>query len=110
MSIIFVKSSDKTEFEAPKTSLDSTGYYTYEMAALQHPIVYYVEAEDVRSELFTVEVTDRPVIKRFDLTITPPSYSRMPQVKQEDNGNVTSLIGTSIDINVYASKPLKKAY
>jgi hypothetical protein len=107
---LYTKQNDKTDFEQQKITKDSTGTYTYEVNAVQNSFSYYVQAEDVTSGQFQIEVSDRPVIKRFDIIVTPPAYSRMPQITQQDNGNITSLIGSTVEINVSASKRVNKAF
>jgi hypothetical protein len=54
-------------------------------------------------------VIDPPIIKTFDLTITPPAYSRLPQIEQKDNGNIASLMGSNVEINLLSTKELKSA-
>jgi hypothetical protein len=76
-----------------KILADSTGKYNFDIHAVRQSFRYYAQAENIKSEEYTIEVIDRPIIKTFDLTITPPAYTRLPQIEQKDNGNITSLNG-----------------
>lgn len=103
------KDIDETDFNKQKLADDSLGNYIFERRSVRHTFTYYVTAENISSDEFTIKVIDRPAIKSLEVTITSPSYSKTPPVQQRDNGNVNALIGSSINMEVIASKELSKA-
>lgn len=104
-----VKSMEETEFNHEQLTADSTGEYRYQIFSVRNSFEYFVKAEEVESNLFTVTVIDRPVISSFEVTVSPPSYSGLPEIKQKDNGNITSLRGSRVSISLRSSKKLKGA-
>jgi len=104
-----IKYEEQTDFTVQKILADSTGKYNFDIKAVRQSFRYYAQAENIKSEEYTIEVIDRPIIKTFDLTITPPAYSRLPQIDQKDNGNITSLTGSYVDIGLTSTKELKSA-
>jgi hypothetical protein len=104
-----IKYDDQTDFVPQKVSEDSTGYYNFDIHAIRQSFKYYAQAENLKSEEFTINVIDRPIIKTLDLTITPPAYSRQPQIIQKDNGNIISLAGSYVGFDLTSTKGLKSA-
>ena len=104
-----IKYEEQTDFTVQKIIADSTGRYNFDIHAVRQSFKYYAQAENLKSEVFTIEVIDRPIIKTFDLTISPPAYSKLPQMQQRDNGNVTSLLGSYVDFDLTSTKELKSA-
>jgi hypothetical protein len=104
-----IKYEEQTDFTYQKIAADSTGSYNFDIHVVRQSFRYYAQAENIKSEEYTIEVIDRPIIKTFDLTITPPAYSRLPQIQQKDNGNIASLTGSYVDINLSSTKELKSA-
>jgi hypothetical protein len=113
---IAVKSSDQTNFELQqlyagtlKGKNDTLESFHYEMPAVRSSFEYYATAENIKSEFYQIEVIDRPVIKTFDVSIISPSYSKIPPTEQKDDGNVTSLLGTTVELKITSTKNLKNA-
>lgn len=104
-----VKDIDQTNFELQKLSADSLGNYIFERRSIRNTFNYYATAENISSDEFKIEVIDRPVIKSLDLSVISPGYSKIPSVQQKDNGNVTALLGSTINLEVSSSKLLSKA-
>ena len=105
----FTRSEDQAEYTSKKLTIDSLGYYNYTFMSVNNSFEYYVSAEKMFSETFTISVLNRPIISNFDVTITPPSYSHLPEQIQKDNGNISALFGSKIRINLNLSLELLKA-
>lgn len=103
------KSSDQTDFEFQKLTADSLGNYKYEVNSVRNSFKYFATAEDVNSDEYNVEVIDRPIIKTLDLTVTSPAYSKIQPVEQKDNGNITALVGSNVDLKITSTKELNNA-
>ncbi len=104
-----VKNSDETNFSKQQLAADTLGDYHFIMPAVRTSFKYFASAENINSDVYVIEVIDRPIIKTMDLTITSPAYSKIPQAQQNDNGNVTALLGSKVELKISATKNLKKA-
>lgn len=103
------KTVEQTEFESQKLSSDSDGVYNFPMKAIRSSTKYYASAENISSEVYDINVIDPPIIKTLDVTVIPPGYSKLPTSVQTDNGNVTGLPGTTVNILISSTKNLKDA-
>ena len=109
-SITFMsKTKEHAGYETTRVFPDSAGRFVNKLTSLNSSLKYYVEAEDVQSDTYEITVIDRPIISKFEITINPPSYSRLPKVTQKDNGSAEVLPGTSIDFAIESTKPLQSA-
>jgi hypothetical protein len=100
---------EDAEFSFQKLVQDSSGTFNLEMNSVKSSFKYFAEAEGVRSDLFEIKVIDRPVVKTLELEIIPPSYTNIPKTVQKDNGNIQSLVGSRVIINLSSTKKLKEA-
>ncbi len=103
------KSEEQTEFTEKKLLPDSSGSFTYEATSVKSSFEYFASAEDITSETYKISVINRPIITHFELIITPPAYSRLPEQTQKDNGNIIALLGSKIKLTLNSSRELSKA-
>jgi len=88
----------------------NTSVFRDSIPNIKSTMEYYVEAEDIQSEKFTISVVDRPLIRSFRIHLQYPSYTRLPvQWLDENIGDVTALTGTIVSMNVSSSKDLAAA-
>lgn len=106
---LLTKSEEESEYKEERLLPDSTGEFKHTINTVRASFAYYAQADDIRSGLYKVSVIDRPIVSAFDITVSPPSYSKLPRIVQKDNGNVTSLVGSRINLDLTASKELKNA-
>jgi hypothetical protein len=106
---IAVKDEDRTDFDYIELKEDSLGNYNFERRAVRASFNYFAAAGNVESDTYLASVIDRPVIKTLDLTLTPPAYSKMPVIRQKDNGNITGLPGSNVSISLSSTKYLTRA-
>ena len=107
--IWLLKDIDQTNFDLQKLTADSLGNYNFEKRSIRNTFDYYATAENISSDEFKIEVIDRPIIKSLDISINSPSYSKIPTTQQKDNGNITALLGSMVNLAVSSSKELSKA-
>ena len=105
-----VRNSDETGFENRQIFPDSSGIYNYEIPSVRSSFKYYAAAGDIKSETYSVNVIDRPVVKSINLDIYSPAYSSIPKVEQKDNGNISALKGSFVNLSLSSTKLLKKAW
>jgi len=73
-------------------------------------LAYSVEAGRLASDLYLVEVVERPYVTGIRLDLTYPSYTGLPaRTVDENNGDITAVKGTSVRVTMTASKPLREA-
>ncbi len=71
---------------------------------------YYVAAGDGRSRTYHVEVVKRPQIAHLSVAYQlPPCAARPPQPAAESNGELTGIAGTTVTLEVKATKSLREA-
>ena len=104
-----MRNEEDAEFIEQKLFHDSSGTFNLEINSVKSSFKYFAEAEGVTSNLFEIRVIDRPVVKTLEIEIIPPSYSNIPKTVQKDNGNIQSLIGTRVVINLSSTKNLKES-
>jgi len=101
---IGIKYSEQTDYEYKNLSTDSNGLYSFCIPSVRNSFDYFIKAEDIVSNNFKITVIDRPIIKKLDLTVTPPSYSKLPMINQQDNGNFSTLVGSQAQFFVTTTK------
>ncbi len=106
---LMYKDISQTDFTGESITPDSMGVFRYTLHSVRNPLSYYVTAEDIESERYTVEVTDLPVIRSFTVSVTPPGYSRLQGYELTDNGNITGLAGSTVRVRLRANKDLSAA-
>lgn len=104
-----IKESDQTKFEMQNLTVDSTKIYNYRIKSARSSFKYFVAADNVNSDQYTVDVIDPPIIKTLDVKISPPVYSGIKQVEQKDNGNISALKGSSVNMRISSTKELTNA-
>ncbi|MFB3903021.1 MAG: DUF4175 family protein [Acidobacteriota bacterium] len=67
---------------------------------LKEKVHYYVQAGNVRSREFTIEVRDVPQVERVNLLYHYPQYTGLPDRKEEDTGDIAALQGTRVEVEV----------
>jgi hypothetical protein len=83
--------------------------FVYLLVDVQSSLRYCVEARGVRSETHVLRVTDRPGVERIDLTYNFPSYAGMKPQVVENEGDISALKGTRVDLNVHLTQPADSA-
>ncbi|MDP1995249.1 MAG: hypothetical protein Q8K40_08400, partial [Ignavibacteria bacterium] len=107
---LFYKDETEAKFKSENLSADSTGKFSFLFSGIRNRTEYYCSAEEIESEKFVIEVVDKPVLQSFSVTVTPPAYSKLPVMQMQDNGNITTLFGSTVSLRLQASKFMKKAF
>ncbi len=106
----FYKDETEAKFKSENLSADSTGKFSFLFPGIRNRTEYYCSAEGIESEKYIIEVVDKPVLQSFSLTVTPPAYSKLPVMQMQDNGNISTLFGSTVSLRLQASKLLKSAF
>lgn len=104
-----IKHEDETDFNAVRLFPDSTGNFEFNVNAVRNSFKYFASAENINSDQYDIDVINPPIIKTLHVIVNSPSYSKIPDVELRDNGNVTALVGSKINLNITSTKELKFA-
>lgn len=105
---LFFRADSATDWVALPMVRDSApGTFTSRLLDLTAPTEYYAEAQDVRSAVYRLAVTDLPAVRRLALELRYPAYTGLPPERIEDGGDVAALVGTTVVVRVEASRPVR---
>jgi len=107
--LLVTRKEEEAEFQKDELKADSVGNYFYKISSVKSSFKYFAEADGFSSNSYQITVIDRPIIKTLDLEIVSPSYSKIPKIVQKDNGNIQSLVGSSVLFNLSSTKKIKEA-
>jgi hypothetical protein len=109
ITIAFRRRGD-IEYEERVLRADEGGEFRHQFPPVTETTEYFVHARGVRTDDYTLTVSDRPLIRMLRVTVSPPAYSRLPERQQDDNvGDVAALRGARIRFDVEANKVLRSA-
>ena len=104
-----VKSEAQTDFKPERLTADSSGVFEYTINSIRSSVDYYAYSGDISSRIYRIEVSDKPLIKNLEITVTPPAYTGLPEITQTDNGNISAIMGSRAYIRISSNKELRKA-
>lgn len=107
---ILTKKEDQPSFVEQNVFPDTNGVFSLRLNSLKKSLEYYAESENVLSEIFSINVIDKPIVSYLNIDITPPKYSGLKKYSQRDNGNINSLIGSKVDVQIKSSKALASGH
>ena len=68
--------------------------FRFSIFNIQDSMEYFVESNNIRSEVFKLNVVDLPFVKQLDLTLNFPAFTNLPTKTVEDGGDIAALKGT----------------
>lgn len=80
--------------------------FEFTFFSVREPLEYYVSAANVRSETFTINVVDLPVIERLTLTYQYPEWTGRDNETIDPGGDVRAIADTDIVVEVSADRPM----
>ncbi|HSB11298.1 MAG TPA: DUF4175 family protein [Blastocatellia bacterium] len=87
----------------------NSGEFQFVIFNIQDSANYYIEAKDIRSNEFALEVADLPFVKQIDLVLDFPAYTHLASKKIENGGEVAALKGTVVQVIAHLSADAKAA-
>ena len=69
---------------------------------------YYVEAEGIRSERYSILVSEVPQVEELEIVLSFPEYTGLQEVVLENNRNIRALVGTAADLRIRADQTVRK--
>jgi hypothetical protein len=85
---------------------DSAGTFRHTLAPVRQAFQYRVTAGPVQTPWYDVEVAARPLVRRLELTVTPPAYTGLPSRTLDPNvGDVSALPGATVSVSATLGGP-----
>ncbi|MBI3649732.1 MAG: hypothetical protein HY231_01650 [Acidobacteria bacterium] len=107
---IFIrKLSDANWLATAMEPAKNHGEFQHLIFNIQDSIVYYVEANGIRSSEQTLEVVDLPYVKQVDLLLTFPAFTGLSAKTIENGGDIAALKGTLVRVTAILSAQAKAA-
>jgi len=70
---------------------------------------YFAKADKMETSHFNVNVVIRPLIKKLQLKLIPPAYSKLPaEIPKSNRGDIECLKGTQAELSIEGNKPLSE--
>jgi len=77
---------------------------------ITHSFEYYISVNDTQSSRYNITVASEPILSDFGLTLNFPAYTGLSSQALEPNmGDITALVGTSVQFEGKSNKPLASA-
>lgn len=106
---LFIKDESQPDFVKETIKPGKDGLFRFTVPAIKYTIKYYATVEDSRSLSYEITVTDKPIIRAFNLSVTPPAYTGEKPFEQTDNGNIAAIKGTAVAFSLESNKELSAA-
>lgn len=95
---LLVRKGPDAAFERVPLLRGEDGKYEGMLFDLAAPVDYFVEANGVRSGVFTLRVVELPYVQRLELEYHFPAYTGLAPQKVEDGGDIAVLQGTEVRV------------
>src|ERR1051325_1854857 len=106
---LLTRQRGQLEFETQSLKLQG-GVFKTELGNIRASPEYYASVDDIKSDKFTINVLDRPLVRTLQVRLSPPAYTRLPAKTQDENaGDINAYPGTKAAIHIVSSKPLSEA-
>ena len=83
--------------------------FGYEIFNINENMEYYVTANGVESERYTVEVFDMPKVTAVEVTYTYPEYTQLNPITQQGEGNIRAVAGSQAEVRITTNKAIESA-
>lgn len=112
---LHIKEEQQMNYDEFELKRNKENEFTYEIPSVKHSLTFYAEADWLGTSVFSkigkVTVTDRPVVRSISGNLIYPNYTQLnPKTFNEQNGDVTALRGSRIELTAFANKDIESAY
>lgn len=99
--VLEINNVGENHVEETALSQDSSGLFRHTIVNLRETLRYRAVSGSVGTAWFTASVDDRPIVRRLDITLRPPAYTRLPAQKLPPNvGDILALPGSYVHARV----------
>jgi hypothetical protein len=89
---------------------NSEGSFSYIFSDVQQPIKFYVEANGIQSQEYTVQIIKTPTIRMISLQLQYPNYLNKKEETIQNSGSLVVPEGTNINWKVNANQTEEVAF
>jgi Domain of unknown function (DUF4175) len=93
----------------PMSAGRDSGTFVARLFDLDERTQYFVEANGVRSPVFTLDVANLPTVRRLDLEYRYPAYTGLAPQRVDDGGDIAAPKGTVVRVRVTTTMPVQQA-
>ena len=86
-----------------------SGGFVFLFFDVRDPMDYYVEADGIRSETYSLQVSEIPRVSALELRLVFPRYTRLDPAVQKDEGDIEALVGTTAHFRIESDQPIRGA-
>jgi hypothetical protein len=83
--------------------------FRFSIFNIQDSMEYFVESNNIRSEVYKLNVVDLPFVKQLDLSLNFPAFTNLPAKTVEDGGDIAALKGTVATITAKLTGTVRAA-
>ena len=83
--------------------------FAYEIFNIDADMEYYIVANEVTSERYTVEVFDMPRVTEISVAYTYPAYTGLKPVVQTGSGDIQAVVGARAELKIVTNKAIQAA-
>lgn len=83
--------------------------FLHELASVQEPVQYFVEHDEVRSDVYRLSLYEFPAVAGIDAHYRYPSYTGLPERTQTGSGDLRAVAGTRVTLSVAATGAVETA-
>ena len=102
---LLVRPADSTSWTHVPMTADSTGTFAFRLFDIASKTQYSVEANGIRSNTYTLDVSNLPFVKQIDLQYRYPAYTQLPPTDVDSTGDIAALKGTLVRVRVAPTVP-----
>ena len=103
---LMVQRASQDQPETVALTADSSGQFRHVVPGVRESLDYRVAADPVESAWYNVEVIARPMVRRMNVSVTPPRYTGLPERTLDANvGDVTGLPGSRVTVRARLGGP-----
>jgi hypothetical protein len=102
---LLVRPADSTAWTHLPMTADSSGVFAFRLFDIGSKTQYSVEANGIRSNTYTLDVSNLPFVKQIDLQYRYPAYTQLPPNDVDSTGDIAALKGTLVRVRVAPTVP-----
>ena len=111
---LHLREFQQQNFEILNLKPDSTGKFIYFITSAKNSLEFFAQSPwvntFVKTEMCSLVVVDKPLIKSINGKIVFPSYTNLSTVEfNEQSADITALKGSIVDFSILANKDLSEA-
>ncbi len=107
---ITIENNNRFGVDADAVFTDTVSFTTT-LKQVRRSIDYYIEAGDIKTQMFAIDIVERPRVTGMQIAVSYPDYSRLPNsLIDENNGSFAALVGSRAHLEIEANRNIREGY